>query len=69
MNLIDLLTKRMVYHLTDVPVMSFLALQEHRITIMLTISCADIHAHAQAHAQFRLSAIVANGISGTAEHR
>ena len=47
--------------------MSFLALQEHRITIMLTISCADIHAHApQAHAQFRLSAIVANGISGTA---
>ena len=56
-----------VYHLTDVPVMSFLALQEHRITIMLTISCADIHAHApQAHAQFRLSAIVANGISGTA---
>ena len=35
-NLIDLLTKRgMVYHLTDVPVMSFLALQ-HRITIMLT---------------------------------
>ena len=36
MNVIDLLTKRgMVYHLTDVPVMSFLALQ-HRITIMLT---------------------------------
>ena len=69
MNLIDLLTKRMVYHLTAVvPVMPSLALQ-HRITIMLTISCADIHAHAQAHAQFRLSAIVANGISGTAEHR
>ena len=67
MNLIDLLTKRMVYHLTAVvPVMPSLALQ-HRITIMLTISCADIHAHApQAHAQFRLSAIVANGISGTA---
>ena len=36
MNLIDLLTKRMVYHLTAVvPVMPSLALQ-HRITIMLT---------------------------------
>ena len=63
MNLIDLLTKRMVYHLTAVvPVISFLALQ-HRITIMLTFTLTA------AHAKFHLlsASIEANGISGT-EH-